>query len=103
MSIPTAKRTPPCTAGLSRLEVLLCLVVAGVLLSALVPRLAALNDAAKPARLQTAAAVARAAAGVACAPALFIGLKDPGCEFLYVQATSPDGVPEVDIVDASCH
>lgn len=37
------------------------------------------------------------------APALFIGLGDPPCEFLYVQASSPDVFPEVDIVDASCH
>lgn len=36
-------------------------------------------------------------------PALRIALAERGCEFLYVQARSPDDFPEVDIVDASCH
>lgn len=36
-------------------------------------------------------------------PALSFSLGESGCEFLYVQAKSPDEFPEVDIVDASCH
>ena len=36
-------------------------------------------------------------------PALSFALGERGCEFLYVQAKSPDVFPEVDIVDASCH
>ena len=36
-------------------------------------------------------------------PALALRLLRPDCEFLYVQAKSPDASPEVDIVDASCH
>jgi hypothetical protein len=35
-------------------------------------------------------------------PALFVGFG-PHCEFVYVQAPSPDGVPGVDVVDATCH
>jgi len=36
-------------------------------------------------------------------PALSFSLREDGCEFLYVQAASPDAFPEVDIVDATCH
>ena len=35
-------------------------------------------------------------------PALFVALAERGCEFSYVQASSPDTSPEVDVVDASC-
>ncbi len=168
MPIPTSKRTPTLPAGLSRLEVLVCLILIGVLLSMLLTRLADMSRAARPARLQAAMGQVRAAAavfharcqalrgseatadctrlavdgqpvagvnrgaaasaeGIARAaarprprrdrvdgfrlrsaprggvPALYIGLGEPACEFFYVQASRPDGVPEVDIVDASCH
>ena len=33
--------------------------------------------------------------------ALRMALPAPRCEFVYVQAEGPGGVPEVDIVDAS--
>ncbi|MED5620375.1 hypothetical protein [Ideonella sp. BN130291] len=36
-------------------------------------------------------------------PALYIGLGNQSCEFVYVQAKRLGDVPEVDIVDASCH
>ena len=51
-------------AGLSRLEILVCLVVIGVLVSLLLFRLAELNRATRPARLQTAAAQVRTGAAL---------------------------------------
>jgi hypothetical protein len=153
--------------GASRLEFALAVIVIGVLIGLLVPRLLEVHAAARPARLQAAAAAVRTAAAVfhghcqalqaqpmadctsieidgravigangwpaatpegivrAAAlparaepgneafvlraarvhgvPALRIALPAPHCEFVYVQADGPDGVPEVDIVDASCH
>jgi hypothetical protein len=168
MPIPLAKSTSACLRGVSRLEVMLCLMVVGVLVALLLPRLAELNDAAKGTRLAAAMGAARAGAnafharceaalaatpprdctlltldgvpvagvhgwpkasadGIARAaalplagadrlnafslraadhqgaPALFIGLGNRSCEFVYVQAKSLGDVPRVDIVDASCH
>jgi type II secretory pathway pseudopilin PulG len=165
MPIPRLKRAPCRAAGLSRLEIMLCLILIAVLATVLLHRLAELNGLARPARLQAAVGGARAAAAVFrarcqalrarepandCAlvevdgvpvagaqgwpaaspqgiaralslpgtgqdpfrlratqvrgtPALSFSLGERGCEFLYVQAKSPDAFPEVDIVDASCH
>jgi len=153
--------------GASRLEFVLAVIVIGVLIGLLLPRLLEVHGAARPTRLQAAAAAVRTAAavfhgrcqalqahqmadcssieiegravsgangwpaatpeGIAQAaalpvraepgneafvlqatrvhgvPALRIALPAPHCEFFYVQAEGPDGVPEVDIVDTSCH
>lgn len=64
MPIPPSKRTPTCLSGVSRLEVLLCLIVIAVLLSFLLDRLGALAVATRPARLQAAVSAVRAAATI---------------------------------------
>jgi competence protein ComGC len=153
------------TAGLSRLEMLIALMVIAVLSTLLLKRLSELNGMARPARLQAAVSAVQAAAtvfharclalqaaagSVNCAelpidgvpvagalqwpaasadgiaraaqlpasgpaalrlrrtqrhgrPALAMALAERGCEFVYVQAESPDRSPEVEILDASCH
>jgi hypothetical protein len=167
--MPISKAMQGCrrrVRGASRLEFAMAVVVIGVLIGLLVPRLMEMHGAARPARLQATAAAVRAAAAVfhgrcealrahgeadctaveidgrqvagadawpaasaegivrAAAlpvtaeagteafvlrpaqvdglPALRIALPAPHCEFVYVQADGPGGVPRVDIVDASC-
>jgi hypothetical protein len=64
MPISHAKRTPTSAAGVSRLELLLCLTVVAVLIALLLPRLAELGGATRAARLRAAVAQVRAAANV---------------------------------------